>query len=66
VWRLVDDAERYGGALIINWHDRSLAPERLWGQFYVQLIDELKHRGAWFPTRHAGCIVVLSTPLRGV
>jgi len=50
VWRLVDDAERYGGALIINWHDRSLAPERLWGQFYVQLIDELKHRGAWFPT----------------
>jgi hypothetical protein len=50
VWRLVDEAERYGGALIINWHDRSLAPERLWGEFYVQLIDELKRREAWFPT----------------
>jgi hypothetical protein len=50
VWRLVDDAERYGGALIINWHDRSLAPERLWGEFYVELVGELKRRGAWFPT----------------
>jgi hypothetical protein len=50
VWRLVDDAERYGGALTINWHDRSLAPERLWGEFYVELVDELKRRGAWFPT----------------
>ena len=50
VWQLMDDAERYGGALIINWHDRSLAPERLWGDFYVQLVDELKGRGAWCPT----------------
>jgi hypothetical protein len=50
VWRLVDEAERYGGALTINWHDRSLAPERLWGEFYVQLVDELKRRGAWFAT----------------
>ncbi len=50
VWRLVDDAERYGGALTINWHDRSLAPERLWGGFYVELLRELKRRGAWFPT----------------
>src|SRR6266849_467434 len=50
VWQLMDDAERYGGALVINWHDRSLAPERLWGDFYVQLVDELKGRGAWCPT----------------
>ena len=50
VWPLVDDAERYGGALTINWHDRSLAPERLWETFYVQLVDELKQRAAWFPT----------------
>jgi hypothetical protein len=50
VWRLVDDAERYGGALTINWHDRSLAPERLWGGFYGDLVDELKRRAAWFPT----------------
>jgi hypothetical protein len=50
VWRLVDDAERYGGALTINWHDRSLGPERLWGEFYVELVAELKRRAAWFPT----------------
>lgn len=47
---LIDDAERYGGALTINWHDRSLAPERLWDGFYIELVDELKRRGAWFPT----------------
>lgn len=47
---LIDEAERHGGALTINWHDRSLAPERLWGGFYVSLVDELKRRGAWFPT----------------
>jgi hypothetical protein len=47
---LVADAERYGGALTINWHDRSLGPERLWGDFYVELVDDLKRRKAWFPT----------------
>jgi hypothetical protein len=47
---MVDEAERHGGALTLNWHDRSLAPERLWGGFYVDLVGELKHRGAWFPT----------------
>jgi hypothetical protein len=50
VWRLVDDAERYGGALVINWHDRSLAPERLWGDFYMALLEELRRRRAWCPT----------------
>jgi hypothetical protein len=50
VGQLMDDAERYGGALIINWHDRSLAPERLWGDFYTQMVGELKGRGAWCPT----------------
>ncbi len=37
-------------ALTINWHDRSLAPERLWGACYRDLIQELKTRGAWFST----------------
>jgi hypothetical protein len=50
VWPLVDDAARYGGALTVNWHDRSLAPERLWGTFYAELVQELKRRAAWFPT----------------
>lgn len=47
---IVDQAERYGGALTINWHDRSIAPERLWDGFYVDLIEDLKQRAAWFPT----------------
>jgi len=46
---LLDDFGRIGGALTINWHDRSIAPERLWGDFYVRLLGELKSRGAWLP-----------------
>ena len=49
VWRLIDDVEHFGGALTINWHDRSIAPERLWGDFYRELVHELKRRRAWFP-----------------
>jgi hypothetical protein len=47
---LVDEAERHGGALTINWHDRSIAPERLWDGFYLDLLDDLKRREVWFPT----------------
>lgn len=47
---IADDAARYGGCVTINWHDRSLAPERLWGGCYCQLIEDLKRRGAWFAT----------------
>ena len=25
----------------MNWHDRSLAPERLWGQAYRELLEEI-------------------------
>ncbi len=50
VLRLMDNAERIGGALTINWHDRSIAPERLWDDFYLKLLRELKRRRAWMPT----------------
>jgi hypothetical protein len=50
VVRLMDDAQRMGGALTINWHDRSIAPERLWDDFYLKLLLELTSRGAWLPT----------------
>jgi hypothetical protein len=40
----------YGGALTINWHDRSIAPERLWDSFYVRLLDQLTRKGALFCT----------------
>jgi hypothetical protein len=53
-WRVVrqftDDVDRFGGVLTINWHDRSIAPERLWDGFYLKLLRELKGRGAWFAT----------------
>jgi len=50
VGRILDDALRFGGAVTFNWHDRSIAPERLWDGFYLKLLRELKNRGAWFPT----------------
>jgi peptidoglycan/xylan/chitin deacetylase (PgdA/CDA1 family) len=47
---MVDNGVKFGGALTINWHDRSIAPERLWEQSYRDLIKDLKSRGAWFAT----------------
>ncbi len=41
---------RFGGVLTVNWHDRSIAPERLWDQTYRELLDELRDKGAWFAT----------------
>jgi hypothetical protein len=48
--QMVENADRFGGTLTINWHDRSLAPERLWGDCYCDWIQDLKSRGAWFST----------------
>ncbi len=47
---MADTVVQFGGCLTVNWHDRSLAPERLWGGCYRDLIQELKGRGAWFST----------------
>lgn len=44
------DAVRFGGALTLNWHDRSIAPERLWDEFYVEMLEELKQLEPWFAT----------------
>lgn len=48
--QIADDVVQHGGCITINWHDRSLAPERLWGGCYRELIQDLKNRGAWFAT----------------
>jgi peptidoglycan/xylan/chitin deacetylase (PgdA/CDA1 family) len=48
--QMADSVVQLGGCLVVNWHDRSLAPERLWGKCYYDLIQELKGRGAWFST----------------
>jgi peptidoglycan/xylan/chitin deacetylase (PgdA/CDA1 family) len=47
---MLENAVQFGGALTVNWHDRSLAPERLWGECYRELIQDLQNRGAWFAT----------------
>jgi hypothetical protein len=48
--QFVDRVVQFGGCLTINWHDRSLMPERMWDTCYRDLIQELKIRGAWFAT----------------
>jgi peptidoglycan/xylan/chitin deacetylase (PgdA/CDA1 family) len=47
---LIANARRFGGVLTINWHDRSIAPERLWHRLYAQIVAELNNNGAWFAT----------------
>jgi len=39
-----------GGALTVNWHTRSLSPERLWDHFYGELLGEIQKHRVWFGT----------------
>jgi len=48
--RMAGRAQKHGGVLTLLWHDRSLAPERLWGEFYKKLLDHTESLGAWFAT----------------
>jgi len=45
--RLLVIHRELGGVLTLSWHDRSLAPERLWGDFYRDLLKKVKADGAW-------------------
>ena len=47
---MANDMGQFGGVLMVNWHDRSIAPERLWDDFYAELIEKLRLAGAWFCT----------------
>jgi hypothetical protein len=47
---MIDGACQFGGVVTLNWHDRSRAPERLWGEFYADLIRTFKLKGAWCAT----------------
>jgi hypothetical protein len=51
--RVITNVERSGGVLTVLWHDRSLGPERHWGDFYRRLIAGLRARQAWFANAHA-------------
>jgi len=49
--RILAQARRFGGTVVINWHDRSLVPERQWGQPYADLLSDVKDGDrAWFGT----------------
>ena len=48
--QVVEHAAIHGGCVTVNWHDRSIAPERLWTATYTRLIERLKQNGAWFAT----------------
>jgi hypothetical protein len=41
-------AAESGGTVVINWHDRSLAPERLWAAAYETLLDDVERHDPWF------------------
>jgi hypothetical protein len=47
---IISSVNRFGGVLTINWHDRSLAPERLWDRFYDEVLDQLGFLKPWFAT----------------
>jgi hypothetical protein len=42
--------KEWGGVLTINWHTRSLSPERNWDSLYITLLDMLKKENPWFAT----------------
>ena len=46
----INDLRTYGGVLTVNWHERSLAPERNWDDFYIKLLHILKLENVWFAT----------------
>ncbi|MGO9417048.1 MAG: hypothetical protein ACLP2U_05085 [Syntrophobacteraceae bacterium] len=45
---LIKDVSTYGGVLTINWHTRSLSPERNWDEFYGGLLQTIKKWKPWF------------------
>ena len=48
VKKVIQSIELHGGVITINWHQRSLGPERQWGDFYTQILNYLKQRETWF------------------
>ena len=48
VEKLVVETSTIGGVLVINWHHRSIGPERFWDEFYLKLLGLLKKHGACF------------------
>jgi len=48
--KLLGITKAFGGVVTVNWHTRSLSPERLWGDFYKVLLREMRNYRVWFGT----------------
>jgi hypothetical protein len=48
--QLLKITKEFGGVVTVNWHTRSLSPERLWGDFYKTLLREMHGYRVWFGT----------------
>lgn len=48
--QLIEFVSFFGGVLTLNWHTRSLSPERQWGDFYLRLLSQISDRNVWFAT----------------
>lgn len=44
---LIRQVRSYGGVFTVNWHTRSLSPERNWDEFYLELLRMLREQNAW-------------------
>jgi hypothetical protein len=73
--KLIGDFRAHGGAFTINWHDRSLAPERNWDVAYLELLGLLTRERTWFATggeavrwfeKRRACRFDASAPVNGV
>ncbi|UCF30258.1 MAG: hypothetical protein JSV26_09330 [bacterium] len=47
---LISKLAIFGGVLTVNWHQRSLGPERNWDEFYLRLLAALDSENVWFAT----------------
>ncbi|NBF39112.1 MAG: hypothetical protein GVY14_01740 [Spirochaetes bacterium] len=47
---IVDRVAEFGGLLVVNWHQRSLGPERLWGEVYRGIKRCLAAHRVWETT----------------
>lgn len=48
--RVIDHVCQHGGVLTVLWHQRSIGPERLWGDYYDKLVNRIRSQRAWFAT----------------
>jgi hypothetical protein len=46
--KVLQSAQTFGGSITVNWHTRSLSPERLWGEFYAKLLNEFQQHRVWW------------------